>query len=688
MAPQASKKCGLQPPDHHRLGCCTSNSIDSEQIPGIVSVLWSGHEWLRFCREILCKEGSVMMGSWSYYIVSNYRHISRAFVAVIFLFVGTDAVADPILPPVVFHPCLPKVREVVKSPIPLPDPPPFLIGCLIPGCDLALTGPLDLRVELSGDLMPSALLEIDGLSQDRIRMLQLSGEVQAVPDQRTTFKVERGRSLLSGLRVDLGARLQTEDLVTRLMARTVAPIIPTVQLRLSVDAKEAEKWVIRNREVKSQKAEPKIVIALKLIQGKTTINESITEYPLIPCYNIPTHPPDAYGPIGPITLDVDGNPVDWIHVTEQGIGGATVSLGQDAVALANGLIQNGSSPRWISSEAYKGTAFIPMVYPAGQPEDRIETSTDCANDGNTCAEVSVFAKDLGMTFTTLPKENPPKDWKTGLGEIVEIPITQNGPLVVPVEFYILWEHPNDSSNPIDPKASCSAMSSITACLADWWLSEANTVWGNMWSGIQFERREPVTMATFPELEETSCDDLTAVYNRLGLTFYSDPPLPSEQPTAMRVFFVMESIHTSDQGSGTITESAPGWTCTGTRARNLLNNIFISTSSANRTSLAHEFGHALSLWHVNDPSTGDPLVYTKDATGVYPYFDGHNLMWTNGTLDRTNIAKSQAFRGNVNRVSAVHRHEVPNRSLSGVPRECPDDLVNVIGTTCPKIYVDK
>ena len=263
-----------------------------------------------------------------------------------------------------------------------------------------------------------------------------------------------------GLRVDLGARLQTEDLVTRLMARTVAPIIPTVQLRLSVDAKEAEKWVIRNREVKSQKAEPKIVIALKLIQGKTTINESITEYPLIPCYNIPTHPPDAYGPIGPITLDVDGNPVDWIHVTEQGIGGATVSLGQDAVALANGLIQNGSSPRWISSEAYKGTAFIPMVYPAGQPEDRIETSTDCANDGNTCAEVSVFAKDLGMTFSTLPKENPPKDWKTGLGEIVEIPITQNGPLVVPVEFYILWEHPNDSSNPIDPKASCSAMSSM------------------------------------------------------------------------------------------------------------------------------------------------------------------------------------------------------------------------------------
>jgi len=33
MAPQASKKCGLLLPDHHCIGCCTSNSIDSEQVP-------------------------------------------------------------------------------------------------------------------------------------------------------------------------------------------------------------------------------------------------------------------------------------------------------------------------------------------------------------------------------------------------------------------------------------------------------------------------------------------------------------------------------------------------------------------------------------------------------------------------------------------------------------------------------
>ena len=39
MAPQASKKCGLLSPDHHRFGSCTSNGIDSEQVTGTFSVL-------------------------------------------------------------------------------------------------------------------------------------------------------------------------------------------------------------------------------------------------------------------------------------------------------------------------------------------------------------------------------------------------------------------------------------------------------------------------------------------------------------------------------------------------------------------------------------------------------------------------------------------------------------------------
>ena len=43
MAPQASKKCGLLPPDHHRIGSCTSIGIDSEQVLGAFSLTRSCH---------------------------------------------------------------------------------------------------------------------------------------------------------------------------------------------------------------------------------------------------------------------------------------------------------------------------------------------------------------------------------------------------------------------------------------------------------------------------------------------------------------------------------------------------------------------------------------------------------------------------------------------------------------------
>jgi hypothetical protein len=39
MAPQASKKCGLLPPNQQRIGCCTSDGLNSEQVPGSFSEL-------------------------------------------------------------------------------------------------------------------------------------------------------------------------------------------------------------------------------------------------------------------------------------------------------------------------------------------------------------------------------------------------------------------------------------------------------------------------------------------------------------------------------------------------------------------------------------------------------------------------------------------------------------------------
>ena len=39
MVPQASEKCGLLLPDHQQIGCCASNSLNSEQVPDTFSAL-------------------------------------------------------------------------------------------------------------------------------------------------------------------------------------------------------------------------------------------------------------------------------------------------------------------------------------------------------------------------------------------------------------------------------------------------------------------------------------------------------------------------------------------------------------------------------------------------------------------------------------------------------------------------
>ncbi len=46
MAPQASEKCGLLPPDHKRIAYCTSRSINSEKVRGRDSLPAKSGGWL------------------------------------------------------------------------------------------------------------------------------------------------------------------------------------------------------------------------------------------------------------------------------------------------------------------------------------------------------------------------------------------------------------------------------------------------------------------------------------------------------------------------------------------------------------------------------------------------------------------------------------------------------------------
>ena len=621
--------------------------------------------------------------------VSNNRWKTAVIVSGFSLFFVFEVNAELIRTPHIYHPCLEMVLEAAKvRPIPLPEPHPLPIGCLSPGCELTVSEPLELIIELGGDLKPLAQLKIDGLSADKLRMLKISKEVQRVPDQQNTFLLGVGKPRISGLSMDLRKRMRIEEIVDTVMRPAVDPLIPTLKLHLSIDERELKKAVSHNDHVNAQKPLSKITVNLKVVQGETTINEASTVYTFIHCWDIPV--PEGSVPVSP-PFDKD-----QVHVTKQS-GGVSENFAEEAVVFANGRIKTASSVQWQGPEAYKGKSFFWMRDGAGGLVDLIDTSTECATVPDKCSEVAVFARDHAMTMSTLPRaSDPTKDWSSIFGETVEVPINPSAPLNIPVEFYILWEHANgDLQNARTSDSSCPTGSNsngpTTDCLADWWLREANALWGNMWSGIQFVKQTPVITHYATNLENAGCDDKSTVYSHFGLN-------PNSQPR-VRVFFVRESTETNGNGHD---YWANGWTCPGARnpPEDTFNNIFISTAHANSTTLAHEFGHTLSLWDTGvtevppcpsgsscPPPVNTAEPWVSDPDGVYPSLTTTNLMWS-GSTDRNGITKAQSFRANANRLSAVHRHLLQTGSLAGSPRECSDEVPPELPNTCPAIYVDK
>jgi hypothetical protein len=109
----------------------------------------------------------------------------------------------------------------------------------------------------------------------------------------------------------------------------------------------------------------------------------------------------------------------------------------------------------------------------------------------------------------------------------------------------------------------------------------------------------------------------------------------------------------------------GESCEGDR-----NVIFIGTI-ANIASLAHELGHALSLF-------GDTETWGH-VNGVDGFTD-ENVMWGGGPATRDLFSLGQAFRFNVD----IHSRLNVNGVRTGATRDCPAKSATV---DCPALGLD-
>lgn len=251
------------------------------------------------------------------------------------------------------------------------------------------------------------------------------------------------------------------------------------------------------------------------------------------------------------------------------------------------------------------------------------------SNGGCHSEASIFLKDRAMRLKEIDLKTP--TWTNDPIDIVPVDV-QQPPIQVPVNLWILW--PDDNGTNKQQGMELTKNKAIDN------LREANSLYGNTQSGIQFFMPDgsavviDESMSAGLELESATCNDVRSlasvgyVTNQLNVYYVGDPPWTTD-------------------------DSATGWHC----VTDDVNVIIIRAAIEKRATLAHELGHALSLQnHAN------ALVSQTDENGSQ-VFSATNIMWsipTSSTVDnRFEITKGQSFRGNVSEGSALYRMIFPS-----------------------------
>lgn len=553
--------------------------------------------------------------------------------------------------------CLDEIFEYLKNPkeniFPIHELPPLYLECELPGCDAILPGTITVENELRGDLVDSVTLDIHG-PIDAISTPKASGYATQLSSQFHRFEIQRGHSAVHEIATNSHEiRKPPEKTVQRLLDTPTASTSLTASIHPIFNRKVLKQFsqdVVTSSPFQQDSAETTLHIQVR--KGPIIFKTFRIRYVLSLCQ--PQSPRDKETP-------------DKIHLIDSG----GVDFSHEAVVLTNGLVKRtpSASPTWIEPSAFKSTTWFNM------PDNRLITGPPCSQQGHAgtepCTfEISAFSKGKAMALAT-PPDIP---WTDKLGDEILVQLDRDA-LTVPVRFYVLWQI--DQNAPTD--STCSPLT--TECMAEQWLETANiALFRDQATGVTFRHKDtnPATQIVIntsdPALFDAGCSDLDNVYRHFGI----DPTVP---PDAVRVFFTRHSID-YDPLTGTPIR-ANGWNCQYGPSASLSppfysNDIFISTSVAYSTTLAHELGHSLSLEDIND---------VKGSGIIFPHagdLASNNLMYS-GSPTRNSISQGQSFRANVNEWSTVHQHKSTGRSSSATPRQCQDPIRNF---TCPALDMRK
>jgi hypothetical protein len=261
-------------------------------------------------------------------------------------------------------------------------------------------------------------------------------------------------------------------------------------------------------------------------------------------------------------------------------------------------------------EQYRGKATAPV--------GDLRAAAGCRS------ELAVFSEGDAMQM-----HDPETAWTDACGDVALASLEP--PLLAPVKVWLAW--PTETFG--------AAASALATALAASHFANANLVYDRNKTGIQFEA----------QVEDISAKPRAKLAVALGCLGASQFPTQYYAADRLNVYYSPLPY-------------------TGENCEQNHNMIFVGTL-ANLATLAHEFGHALSLF--GEKETGG---HTNDR----PEFTDQNLMWGGGPATRDHVALGQAFRFNLDPASFLNVHGV----RTGPERDCP---ALVTSDACPKLHLD-
>ena len=668
MAPQASKKYGLLPPDHPQIGCCRSNSINSCQIPGAFSAL----KISSLSRQASHKERGRLLAPFSsgaFFCDPEGKQVTKRlglapttsqalgilWLVVAMFFMPTERwtslpISDVFAADLQLgHPatefrdwdgvdnhCVEAINSLEaldrrpRGPIPIPgpDPGPLVIGCNLADCGPGTDGPgpIDLRIALTGDLAENTILEFENMTVQEAARIGVRGNARHVKGT-TRFEVRSGTTVLRGFRTNPELR----------------PPVAIPHLNLNREALEAFKQAATVDDLLAN-SKSSVTLAIEQFRGRINVNG----YALLDIFQHclplrePHHPPPP-------------DPRDVVSVNF----GTTAPLPSEITILAPGRVSPGDG---VCNDynndvvRHTPTTSVANVAVTNHLADEDVTS------GTTChSEVVVYScgsfdttsnrcNSESRALAVVQPVNPP--WTDPIGN--KVPVELGNPLEVPVTVWILLA--GDLKNKVTALTNEILGATINYATGMCGITFDDT------PSVRFVNadipigREDDYLRFDPPVGE-SIMKAGCSMSGSGPCFYAAGSLNVylvDELLGGAVGFTSFSRTYPACASGTISCDTSGDT------------IFLTERRAYDT-LAHEFGHALEL----------------DATsGIYG-FSNENLMWEYARGVNTRLTKGQCYRANVDHSSYVNTGGI--RLGSPTHSNCPRD--GAPSNVCPELSFD-